>query len=81
MKNYPVYKKRPFSRCSRFRFQWTDGNTSLNDNGIKIIKAHNREFCYILQQLHVLVRGQWRQVKYVKIPYKENAFEMLIWHM
>lgn len=81
MNDYTVYKKCPLSRASRFRFRWDDGNTSLNDNGIKIIKAHKHQFCYILQQLHVLVRGRWCPIEYHKTPGTDDTWEMIIWHM
>lgn len=81
MKNYPVYRKCPLSRPRRVRFHWSDGNTSLNDNGIRIIKSHNHQYCYIMQALHVLVGGRWCPVEYIKIPGTDDTWEMVIWHM
>lgn len=80
MTDYPIYKKCPLSRASRFRFMWKDGNTSLNDNGIEIIKKHNLRYCYVLFHLHVLVTGRWCPVEYKKVPDKETMWEMIIWH-
>lgn len=81
MNSYPVYKKNPLSRSSRFRFRWDNGNTSLNDNGIRIIKAHNHQYCYITQRLYALVSGKWCPVEYVKVPGKTDTWEMIVWHM
>lgn len=81
MNDYPVYKKCPLSRASRRRFHWSDGETSLNDNGIRIIKSHNLPYCYILQKLHVLINNRWCPVEYQKVPGKNDAWEMLIYHM
>ena len=81
MNNYPIYKKCSLSRASRFRFRWLDGNTSLNDNGIKIINTfkNNHPYCYILQKLYVLVSGRWCPVEYSHI--KGDTWEMIIWHL
>lgn len=81
MNDYPVYRKCPLSRVSRRRFHWGDGNTSLNDNGIRIIKAHNLPYCYILQQLHVLINSHWCPVDYRKVPGEKDVWEMLIYHI